>query len=217
MIRNIAAMIFVSLSGIGVSLALADLLPTGDFLMRERMRTEPGFYDQADQFCRGEVPGAACRMPGEAFDGGGEGRCERRMDALGRHVQLTCEVKPEFVIDRQLPKSPYQFSPTACWAWTHDPAFRERMAYLNARCELVPIAMDRFCLDKRPKDACTAEVVVQGKLQQVTGKCALDTEVFDFDPPRVMARSVLLCQSAQPVIHDIQPASPPDSGNAQRP
>ena len=197
--------------------ALADLLPPGDFLLRERMKAEPSFYDQADQFCRSKPVGAACSLPGHAFDGGGEGVCERHRDARGRHVQLTCEVAPAFTIDRRLPDSPYQFSPTACWAWTHDKAFRERMAYLNARCEPATVAADRFCTGKSVNEACTAEVTVQGRQEAVAGRCEQDTERFDFDPPRVMSRPRLLCQSAQPVQRDIQPASPPESLGAATP
>ena len=194
--------------------AQADLLPPGDFLLRERMKAEPGFYDEADQFCRTKAVGAPCSLPGHAFDGGGDGRCERRLEARGRHAQLICSVKPAYTIDRQLPASPYQFSPTACWAWTHDKGFRERMAYLNARCEPAPVAADRFCKGKQANEACKAEITLQGRQEQRPGRCESDMERFDVDPPRVMSRPRLLCQSASPVQREIGPASPPDSSNA---
>lgn len=190
--------------------AHADLLPPGDFLLRERMKAELGFYDEADQFCRAKAVGAPCSLPGHAFDGGGDGRCERRLEARGHHAQLICTLKPAYTIDRQLPKSPYQFSPTACWAWTHDKAFRERMAYLNARCEPAPVAADRFCKGKQANEACTAEITFQGRQEQRPGRCELDMERFDIAPPRVMVRPRLLCQSATPVQREVGPASPPD-------
>ncbi|MEO5338057.1 MAG: hypothetical protein H7841_14365 [Magnetospirillum sp. WYHS-4] len=54
------------------SLALADLLPSGHADLVKRMADD---YDRADQFCAGKMVEGACVIPGNPFEGGGEGKC----------------------------------------------------------------------------------------------------------------------------------------------
>ena len=190
-------------------LASADLIPPPSRMLMERLRQDAGFYDQADQFCRGKALGDRCLVSGTPLDGGGVGVCRRRLDEYEQHALAECVVNDKPMVDRQVPSSPYQLSEMACQMARGSREYRERMAQYPAGCELAPTVADRFCQGRREGDACVASVRVGKAEIDSGGRCGIQVERFRFAEHEGMSRPVLTCRSANPVEREFKESSPP--------
>ena len=70
--------------------AWADLLSPEVQSAWKRYEQNPKAFDQADQYCVAKKPGAACVIPGSAFEGGGAGICERAVSQGSQYISLNC-------------------------------------------------------------------------------------------------------------------------------
>ena len=190
-------------------IASADLIPPPSRMLKERLRQDAGFYDQADQFCRGKALGDRCLVSGAPLDGGGEGVCRRRLDEYEQHALAECVVNDKPMVDRQVPSSPYQLSEMACQMARGSREYRERMAQYPAGCEPVPLVADRFCQGRREGDACVASVRV-GKVEiDNPGRCRIHTERRQLAEYESMSRDILTCRAVSTVVREFRSSSPP--------
>lgn len=173
--------------------AWADVIP---FIpgAQERFANDKTLYDRADQFCQGKEVAAACQIPGTAFEGGGQGVCERSLVANTGKIDLQCRLSAPVVIERQVPAGPFRSDPNAC----QDNAKRFPDQPLD--CVEPPPVSDRFCAGKQENDACSAAFQVAGKDQSEAGRCATVVEKMSYYHygRRTGTRQVLQCEPLRP-------------------
>lgn len=148
--------------------AVADVILPEVAEAQKRFNDNPGIFDQTDQYCTDKAIDAACTLPGNAFEGGGNGQCKRELTGL--KISLQCQRTDRVEIDRKIPDT---FSVT--------PPF--------------PKVADRFCTKKKAGDACTVELTHNGKPESYPGVCAesQDEQGYRLRP---QVRLLLSCQPA---------------------
>lgn len=206
------------------SIAVADLLPTYQDLLEQRVRNDPRHYDHADQFCRRKNLGDDCKISGSALEGGGDGKCNLDLDGWGNRLIAKCELVSLPQIDRQLPDSPYELSSWLCKELKPKPGeqLKELITGKFLSCEPVPTVSDRFCVDRKPGDACTAQLTVNGKVVENPGVCQSQNDRLRLDESRIsleripyvylreqITRPSVLCVAKNRVEHAIRPSRPP--------
>ncbi len=207
------------------SSAMADLLPTYKTLLEERVRRNPDRYDHADAFCRGKNLNDPCVIAGTALEGGGDGKCRRRLDGWRNRFIAECELLSLPQIDRKLPESTYELSTRVCEDFKPKPGepLKDEISGKSLSCETVPMVSDRFCVDRKPGDACTAQLIVNGNVVENAGVCQLQTDSIWRDQLKIMrderhgfvyyreeiSRPSLLCLAKSRVDQDIRPSRPP--------
>lgn len=192
-------------------LAQADLIPPGLEMLQERIRVDPGFYNEADQFCLGKALGARCMVDGAPFDGGGAGTCRRKLEPWQRKASAECVVDVPPVIDRAWTSTRFQLDQATCRQMQGSRFYSDHLASMNASCEPVPVAADQFCDGRKEGDACIVKLQVNGKALESAGRCASERETREVGYREFIERPLLLCKPRQPVVHRFVPASPPSS------
>jgi hypothetical protein len=149
--------------------AWADLVIPEVAEAEKRFQDNPTIFDQTDQYCTDKAIDAACALPGNVFEGGGSGTCQRSLTGL--KISLGCQRTESVEIDRQIPDK-----------FSVDPPF--------------PQVTDRFCAKSKEGASCTVELKHNGKVESYEGICQRneDSQGYRFRP---MVRSVLSCEPAK--------------------
>lgn len=198
------------------TLAWADLLPAVHYELKDRMRNNPQTYDRADQFCAKRRVGSPCVIPGNPFEGGGEGECQTSPNNQTRTIDSLCVRKERVEISREIPREGYKGSDAYCERDRKEAAAHAASPYAQFPrpvlygCGPTSTVPDRFCNGKVPGDACTAEVKVDDTVSSFAGRCMERHEEAIVISREVMTRTVLLCLPEKPVVIDISPSSPPN-------
>lgn len=173
----------------------ADVLPPGYREAQARFE-KAGVWDREDQFCAGKKEDDACRIPGNAFEGGGDGSCTRTLPRGAKHIDLSCELDSEVVIRRDLPEGSYLAEPDTC-AHIAKGSIRPFKEYV---CTPPAMVADRFCAGLKEGDDCQAEISVDKASAKFPGKCQKGTEERNYYQYgyRVATRDVLLCRPVAP-------------------
>lgn len=191
--------------------ANADLLPPDAIDLQRRAERAPGAYDRADLYCRGKEIGQSCQIPGNPFQGGGQGECRQIKNSGARTLDALCILIEPIIIDRQVPESRYRVEPTLCDMAQKSDDWAGALQNEHADCSPRPATADRFCLTKPAGADCQAEVS-QGKQSGLyAGHCVQETErtSFYFRGRHSKTRELLLCRAKSPSLPQIEPASPP--------
>lgn len=173
-----------SLSGslLGVCLLLAvgsanaDLINPAQVQAEQRFKDNPQLVDQTDQYCHQRKINAACALPGNVFEGGGAGQCQREL--LGLKITLQCQRTASVVIERNIP-------PFAGFDAPPPPADT--------------VVTDRFCQGKASGAVCEVALLHNSKPEIYAGVCQLQAEsvLFYGRLYRPTGRSLLTCEPAQ--------------------
>ena len=189
--------------------ARADVMPPEAEAAGERMQKDPKALDRADSYCADKAIGAACLIPGNVFEGGGAGKCERRIDHEAFTIDLRCNLPAWPEIERGLPSGPYQIDESACRSLAADPQQKETLKGQGMVCDAVPTVADRFCAGRSAGAACNAEMRVAEQRESHAGVCHEVKEgmLLYYEGRREATRSVLQCDPAkstpEPVIKPI--------------
>lgn len=191
--------------------ALADVLPPTAFLLQKRASQSPDAYDRADAWCAGKAIGSACEVPGNAFEGGGKGRCEQVTNRESHTLDALCRVSITPVIERKLPEGGYVVDKRLCELAQRDAGMANSLKREQAGCTPQAPLADQFCGGKKVGDACQAELSLEGSRAAYGGRCIAETQEGSFyhyghNPKQ---RAVILCQPVKPASHDMQASSPP--------
>lgn len=176
--------------------AVADLVPPGRAKAQERLEKSSS-WERVDQFCSGKTPDAACEIPGNAFEGGGSGRCVRALS--DNSVDLVCRLAGDMKVDRRLPEGRYLADETLCSAVASGRLGAQVLDNQKLTCSKPALAADRFCDGKKSEDACDAVVILDGAARTYPGICRGETEStgFYYQGRRSASRDVLLCRPAK--------------------
>lgn len=155
--------------------AWADLVPPGAMEARERFAKHKDLFDRTDQFCRKKAIGAACEIPGTAFEGGGKGVCQRDLPDRASEIDLRCTLTNPPVIDRSVPNGPYRKDSQRCDGTPENPGEDEGFSCIDP-----PPVSDRFCAGHKPNDSCTAVFTVAAKEQREVGRCGMTIEEYKY-------------------------------------
>lgn len=153
----------------------ADILPRGAMEARERFARHKNVFDRTDQFCRDKVIGAACEIPGTAFEGGGKGLCQRDLPDRASEIDLRCTLKAPIEIDRRVPDGPFRKDARRCDGSPEVPGEDEGFT-----CNDPPPVSDRFCAGRKENDPCSARFKVAGKEQSESGRCGMTVEEYRY-------------------------------------
>lgn len=178
----------------------ADVISPEEEALQDRLR-QSTVVDRVDQYCADKRPGDACTLPGNAFEGGGPGRCRREANPALRRIELSCRLRQTPEIDRQLPASAeFVASPQFC-RMRDDEQVAALLARSPISCDApATLPADRFCRDLKAGDACSVEAVVAGKQEVFAGRCAVTEEARSFYQygHNEARRQYLSCQPATP-------------------
>jgi len=181
------------------SAARADLIPPEEQVLIQRMQ-ETEAFDEADQFCRGKKPEATCAMPGNAFEGGGEGICSRQMNRSRDTIQLVCVQAEPFEYEAGV-TPPLDNERILC-----EVGIEELSPAQQANCPTLIAAkpVDRFCAGKAPGDACEVDGMVGEAKASFSSLCALTEETGSlyFRGHRSVSREELRCKAKQAFVRD---------------
>ena len=191
--------------------ALADVLPPQAIDAVTRLKDNPNAYDRVDDFCNGKKKGDACTLPGNLFEGGGEGRCINELNRSTFTLDMSCQRPGSVVIERGLPDEGFLHDDDLCRQQAKEQA-TENGAPTTARwnCKpLDPMPTDRFCRGKAVGSACTVELRYQGQRSQADGTCQQFTEKqgFYYQGRRIMTREVIRCEPPRTVTRTFTPAT----------
>lgn len=180
----------------------ADVLPPEAVELRVRfMKTAE--FDEADQFCQGKSPEAACEMPGDAFEGGGRGSCQRHLYAERQKIALQCDLSTPLDLDRGVtPPLDDRWMICILDKENQDPAFKADCAAL-----LAAKPVDRFCSGKSAGADCTVEATSGSGSARFSGTCEQIEETasgYRYGR-REVSRTILSCEPAKKVSHEFSP------------
>jgi hypothetical protein len=177
---------------------------------QQRFSQNPTAVDVTDTWCEKHEIGAACTIPGNAFEGGGSGVCIRGItDDDHYSIILTCVRSPEPVIDRGVPEGEWQVDPYRCAhpdgvlietplprpasaqssvepSPSSPPSGYKRtpipvLAHPDWICTTPKLAVDRFCTGKAEGQSCTAMVAVgMQDPQPFEGVCKKEVETRQY-------------------------------------
>jgi hypothetical protein len=165
----------------------ADLIPPRAAEALTRYQDNPKAFDQADAYCAKKKPGAACSIPGNAFEGGGAGRCERHIEPGSDTIDLQCQRSERITIDRRLPAGDFLANAYACAQSPRDPGHN---------CSEAPLVPDRFCSGRSAGQACSVELTRDGRNETYAGVCTRGEQVesFYYQGRRTARRPILSCE-----------------------
>lgn len=179
--------------------ALGDVLPPQAADMAERYRSNPKAFDRTDAWCEGRGVAAACIIPGNAFEGGGVGTCEREIHRSDFKIDLLCSLQAPPRIDRAIPEGPWRADTQWCeQAAVHEPSAQA----INGQglvCSEPQIVSDRFCVGLKPTQTCEAEVSMNGSAARFKGVCTEQKQSrgIYYQGRRTLTRPVLTCEPEQ--------------------
>jgi hypothetical protein len=175
--------------------ALADVLIPKKPSLAERMANNPNAIEQVDNWCEGRAAGASCSIPGNPFEGGGQGTCVRQANQRNNTIDLRCILSVATTIDRRFPDGPYQAEIELCapHSSTHRLETLRRTGWL---CEPPPAVADRFCAGLASGADCRAEIMVGDRPQEFIGVCQPATQ--EIRQNYRATRPVLQCNPAHP-------------------
>lgn len=181
--------------------SLADLLPPQAAGMAERYQNNPRTYDRADQWCNGKAVADSCQIPGNAFEGGGSGTCDRMINRSEYLIDLICVVAPSPRIHRQMPDSGWNADTQLCELATRSQSTAQALSSQSWGCEKPVEIPDQFCKTLTNGQACTAELSMDEQKQSYSGVCRseVQTKRGYYQGGRTLTRSILLCQPVTPV------------------
>lgn len=180
--------------------AHADVISPEEEALQDRLRRSEA-VDRVDQYCADKRPGDACVLPGNAFEGGGPGKCRREANPSLRRIELSCRLVQSLQVDRGLPASAeFVASPEFC-RMRDDEQVASLLARSHITCDApATLPADRFCRDHKAGDACRVEAVVAGKAEVFAGRCSVTAENTRFYQygPNSAQREYLACQPEKP-------------------
>jgi hypothetical protein len=179
---------------------LADVLPPEAADMAERFRNNPKAFDRTDAWCEGLGVGAACAIPGNAFEGGGAGKCERNIHRSEYKIDLLCALRPQPSLERAIPDGPWQADAQWCEQAAKSESAAQVLSAQGLVCSEPPLVSDRFCRGREAAQACEAEVSVGGRAARFKGICTrgLASRGIYFQGRRTLTRPVLSCEPEHP-------------------
>lgn len=180
--------------------AFADLLPPGTRELAERYSKNPGAFDRTDAWCEGHGIGDSCVMPGNAFEGGGPGQCDRVVHKQDIQIDLRCVLKPQPHIERAIPNGPWQVGGgRLCENGIPNKEMAEELRNNGWVCEEPPVVTDRFCKGIAAGQPCVVEVRLDDRSESAKGICVQQIETSGRGyGGRTFTRPVLTCQPEQP-------------------
>ncbi|WP_255990114.1 hypothetical protein [Chitinolyticbacter albus] len=187
--------------------AAADVLPPQAASAAERLRNNPKAFDRYDNFCAGKKSGDACVIPGTAFAGGGNGRCDNDINRKTYTIDLHCVREGYVTIERQLPEGGFVHDEQLCRSKA---AHESEEPAPKWNCTpLTPTPSDAFCKGKSINSACTVELTYKGALQRDEGVCKeiVETERFYYQGRREATRKVIQCMPKEEFTRSFTPAS----------
>lgn len=179
--------------------AHADLLPPGFEILKEQIRTNPKFYNMADQFCHGKELGDRCTVLGSPFEGGGTGTCERSIKPWDAQAIAECTVSEPPKIERNYTSNRFQLNEMSCQMTRVSSEYKRKLEALNASCEVAPVAMDQFCDGRKEGDVCQIDSIISGKQLTADGVCKDELDFRQISHGESMSRRQLKCQPAKKV------------------
>ena len=182
--------------------SLADLLPPQAAGVAERYQSNPRTYDRSDLWCNGKAVADGCQIPGNAFEGGGSGTCDRIINRNEYMIDLLCMVKPRPRIDRKISDSGWNADTQLCELATRSQSTAQALAGQGWGCEKQVEIPDQFCKTLTSGQACTAELSMDEQKQSYSGVCKseVQTKRGYYQGGRTLTRSILLCQPVTPVL-----------------
>jgi hypothetical protein len=152
--------------------AQADVVWPATISAQKRFQNNPSLFDETDQYCENKKLSAACEISGTVFEGGGKGKCERKLNHL--KIALVCNRKELVKIDRMLPST-----------------FSETRPF--------PLVKDQFCAKLKVGAKCSVTLLHNGKPEHYTGICKQNLEGqpgVQRRPSKV--REVISCEPIKP-------------------
>ena len=173
----------------------ADVLSTEAENAHVRAKNHPDVFDRTDQYCTGLKIKSKCVIPGNAFEGGGEGECWKVINEKEGFIDLYCQPLLTLDLDRQIPEGPYLADKYRC----NDPD-RPQL-----KCEQPKLVFDKYCENKIERQSCT----VNGKLRVIhqpskdvayAGTCRVITEKIEgyFQGKLTITRPIMRCEPLNP-------------------
>jgi hypothetical protein len=184
------------------AVAGADLLPSGAMELSERFGKNPGTFDRTDPWCEGQGVGESCQIPGNAFEGGGPGRCVRRIDrGESKYIDLHCEHAPKPRIERAMPAGPWQADAGLCRLAAEKNYYAEVLRERGWVCVEPPVLADRFCKGREAGQACVAELMLDERSERFDGICKRQTDVTSvyFQGGQRLTRPMVTCEPERPL------------------
>lgn len=178
----------------------ADLAPPQAVGLAERFANNPGAFDRYDAWCEGHGVDEACDIPGNAFEGGGHGRCERKIHLREYQIDLLCIPKVQARIERAMPQGAWRTDAFLCDLAAKEGTIANELRKLDWVCSEPPVVVDRFCMGSEAGQRCTAEVFLDGSGVRFDGVCNRHTESKDsyLYGRRTLTRPVLSCEPERP-------------------
>lgn len=182
------------------SAVCADLAPPQAVGLKERFANNPGAFDRHDAWCEGHGVDEPCEIPGNAFEGGGRGRCERNIHLREYQIDLLCITRPQPRIARAIPEGPWQTDAFLCDLATKNAMTAKELRESDWVCSEPPVVVDRFCKGSEAGQRCTAEVLLDGSSVRFDGVCKRHPESKDsyMYGRRTLTRPVLSCEPERP-------------------
>lgn len=191
--------------------AYADVLPPQALDAATRLKDNPNAYDRVDNFCNGKKKGDACMLPGNLFEGGGEGTCVNEINRSTYVLEMSCQRPGSVYLDRKLPEEGFVHDEGLCRQQAQEQAAAGGASVPSRwNCKpLDPMPADRFCQGKAVGNACSVELRYQGKFSQADGTCQQVTEKqgFYYQGRRLMTRDVIRCEPLRTVTRTYTPAT----------
>ncbi len=193
------------------SLAWADTLPNSVYQARERMEQDPGHYDRADQFCDEKKVGSSCVIPGNPFEGGGNGTCRTSANRNSGAIESRCTLNNMPEVLGSLPDGGYRAPESICENGGLKEPFADAFRNKNLSCHATPVVSDQYCSGKAVGSPCHAEVRSGSTESKYPGVCAEseDSHRLYYHGYVRVTRTVLTCRPEKSVIINIQESSPP--------
>ena len=193
------------------SLAWADTLPNSVIQARERMEQDPGHYDRADQFCAEKKVGSSCVIPGNPFEGGGNGTCRTSPNRDSGAIESRCALNYRPEVLGSLPDGGYRAPETICENGEIKEPFARAFSSENLSCLATPVVSDKYCSGKAVGSPCSVDVRSESAESKYPGLCAEseDSRRLYYHGYMRVTRTVLTCRPEKPVIINIRESSPP--------
>lgn len=192
------------------SLALADTLPYSVFQARERMEQEPEYYERADQFCAEKRVGSPCVIPGNPFEGGGNGTCRTSPSSSGA-IESRCTLTYRPTVLDSLPDGSYRAPELMCENGKLKKTYESTNSDGIISCNTVNITSDKYCNGKSANDSCVANVNYGTSTAAYQGICREKEDIrriYSYGYI-TLKRTILTCSPENPVIINTQESSPP--------
>ena len=170
----------------------ADVIPFEVEEAEKRFDTNPKAYERVDQYCINKKINETCSVPGNLFEGGGVGKCERELKSERDYISLTCTLQNSVTIHRQIPDGEFRYDDSIC-----------RSLLKVYSCKEPPIVTDQFCRLKKVDETCTIELTSDGYVpEKFQGVCKINIQEKHYwehrREYRTATRRILTCDPAQP-------------------